>query len=97
MTWVLDIRLDTATSVVGLYAVDRATHAIHVAAIEMLTVAGVRAALEALIARHGRPDAILTDHGALFSGLGAAVGVEHLVPSQPTSMAWVERMLRRAA
>ncbi len=95
--WVLDVRLDTGTRTIGLYAYDRSTSLTHVAALELLTVASVRVGLGLLIERFGRPLSILTDHGALFEGLGEAVGVEHLRPTQPTNPAWIERMLRRGA
>ena len=94
--WHLNIHLDTATRAVRLSATDLDAHTVQFEHLELITVAAVRVATTALITRNGRPGAIMTDHGAIFAGLGDAIGVEQRFPSKPNSQRWIERLTARA-
>ncbi len=96
-TWVLDVHLDTATRAVRLTATDRAAKAVHIEPLELLTVAAVRAAVERLISRHGRPHDIATDDSALWSGLGSAIGVPQWHPVRTGNLAWLQRLVKAVA
>lgn len=76
-TWVLDVHIDTETQRVRLTATDRTAQTTHYEPMGLLTTAAVRAGIDRMIARHGKPCAIWTDYGALWVGLGDAIGVPH--------------------
>lgn len=96
-TWVLDVHLDTQARAVMLSATCRATRTVHFEPLELLTVAAVCEGVQRLIERHGRPELISTDNGALWAGLGAAIGVLQWTPQEKASDAWIERLARQVA
>lgn len=94
-TWVIDVHIATTDGAVKLTASTR--RRVHVVLLDLLTVASVREAVAWLVAKHGAPAAILTDHGTLFSGLGEALGIEQRFPTAPGNPTWLRRLLARAA
>lgn len=89
--WVVDAHVDTGKHRVFLTATDRATGKMHIEPLIGWGAPFIQAVVGKMIAEHGAPDAVQTDHGVLFSGLGEAVGVPQIY-GQPANPSWLKRL-----